>query len=141
MKIVGFNFDKINIEKFSSKFENLKINTKMDIPDIAEVKSDFFKSKEELLGIKFSFDLEYEPKVAKIGLAGTILLSLEPKIAKEVLKQWKDKKVPEDFRLSIFNIILKKATMRALRLEEEMNLPLHIQLPSLRGEKTDQEKP
>lgn len=132
MKLVGFNFDKISVEKMSSQFENLKISTKIDISDISSVKSDFFKTKEELLGIKFSFGLDYEPNIAKIELIGTILLSLDSKIAKEALKQWKDKKISEEFKLPVFNIILRKATLRALRLEEEMNLPLHIQLPSLR---------
>ena len=132
MKLIGFNFDKISVEKMASQFENLKINTKIDIPNISSVKSDLFKNKEELLGIKFSFNLNYEPNIAKIELIGTILLSLDSKIAKEALKQWKDKKISEEFKLPVFNIILRKATLRALRLEEEMNLPLHIQLPSLR---------
>ncbi len=132
MKLIGFNFDKISVEKMSSQFENLKISTKIDISNISSTKSDFFKTKEELLGIKFSFGLDYDPNIAKIELIGTILLSLDSKIAKEALKQWKDKKISEEFRLPVFNIILRKATLRALRLEEEMNLPLHIQLPSLR---------
>jgi hypothetical protein len=136
MRLVGFNFDKIHIEKTTSTLENLKISTKMDVIDINEIKPDLFKAKEELLGVKFSFGLDYEPDVAKIDLVGTMLLSVDSKIAKEVLRGWKDKQIPEEFRMTIFNIILKKATLRALRLEEEMNLPLHIQLPTL---KKDQE--
>lgn len=136
MKLMGFNFDKISIEKFISHYENLKINTKLDLINISKVKTDFFKPKEDLIAINFAFGLDYEPKIAQIEFIGSILLSIESKLAKEVLKQWEEKQIPEDFRISIFNIILKKATLRALRLEEEMNLPLHVPLPTL---KKDQE--
>lgn len=131
MKIVGFNFTKINVEKLKDKIENLKINTKIDISDITDVKSSSFKIKEELLGVKFIYNIDYDPDFAKIELAGTLILGVESRIAKDVLKQWKTKKMPEDFRITLFNIILRKSSLKALILEEEMNLPLHIQLPSL----------
>jgi hypothetical protein len=130
MKLMGFNFTKISVEKFPVKPGKVKINTKIDVPDINSVKSDIITPKEDLIGAKFTFDIEYEPGIAKIELAGHMLLALEPKIAKDVLKQWEDKKLPEDFKLSLFNLILKKSTLKALQLEEELNLPLHMQLPS-----------
>jgi len=139
MRVVGFNFSKINIEKFSDKIENLKINTNMGISDIIEVKPDFFKTKEELIGIKFTYNINYDPDFAKIELVGDVLIAVELKIAKDILKQWKDKKIPEDFRIILFNIILKKCNLRALQLEDEMNLPPHISLPSLKKEENKKE--
>lgn len=133
MKLIGFNFNKISIEKFSDNVKNLKIDTKIDVPEIKELKSiDFFKTKEELIGVKFKYDISYDPNFAKIELAGDILLSIEPKIAKDILKQWKNKKISEDFRITLFNIILRKSNLKALQLEDEMNLPLHLPLPTLK---------
>ena len=66
MKLVGFNIDKIHVEKLSSNYENLKIATKLDVPDITELKQEMFKSKEELLGIKFSFDNIFEIEILHI---------------------------------------------------------------------------
>lgn len=134
MKLAGFNFTKISVEKFSDIPEKLKINTNIDIFDIFELKSDFLKTKEELLGVKFTYVVNYDPKFAKTEINGTMIVVLEPKIAKEVLKKWKDKKISEDFRVPIFNIILKKSSLKALQLEDEMNLPLHIPLPSFKKE-------
>ncbi len=134
MKLAGFNFTKISAEKFSDALEKLKINTNIDISDIFELKSDFLKTKEELLGVKFSYVVDYEPKVAKTEINGTMILVLEPKVIKEILKKWKDKKIPEDFRIPVFNIILRKSSLKALQLEEEMNLPLHIPSPSFKKE-------
>ena len=132
MKLAGFNFSKISIEKLSDKMDELKINTNIDIPEIMPIKAGLFKTKEEFISIKFVYNVDYEPKVAKMRLQGNLLLALDPKLAKEVLKQWKKKKIPEDFRISIFNVILKKSSLKALQLEDELNLPLHVPLPSVK---------
>lgn len=139
MKVVGFNFNKINIEKISDKIENLKINTNINISKITEIKSDFLKTKEEFIGIKFVYNINYDPDFAKIELAGNVLFTIEPKTAKDILKQWKDKKIPEDFRIILFNVILRKSNLKALQLEDEMNLPPHISLPSLRKQDNKEE--
>jgi hypothetical protein len=138
MKILGFNLTKVSIEKTSGIDNNLKINTKIDIADISEVKSSFFKIKEEPLGVKFSYEIDYSPDFAKIEIKGVILLAVDPKVAREVLNKWKDKTIPEDFRIEVFNLILKKSTLKALELEDEMNLPLHMPLPRL-GKPSSQE--
>jgi hypothetical protein len=132
MKIMGFNFDKISVEKLSNKPENLKINTQIEVLDIESVESDLFKLREELLGVKFSFKIVYEPGFANLEIGGSLLLAVESKISKDVLKQWKDKKIPEEFNLTLFNIIVKKSSLKALQLEEDMSLPLHIPMPSFK---------
>ena len=132
MKVLGFNFTKIKVEKFKDRVENLKIGTRIDISEIVEAKADLLKLKEGVLAIKFSYGLDYEPGLAKLDLEGNTIIAIDTKEAKEVLKKWKKKKMPEDFRLPLFNLILRKSSLRALRLEEEMNLPIHLQLPNLK---------
>lgn len=137
MKIIGFNFTKTSAEKLkepSELKEQVKINTQIDVPELTEVKTHVLKTKEELIGAKFVYGVNYEPGFAKVELEGRILVSVEPKIAKEVLKQWKKKKMPEDFRLLLFNVILKKSSLKALHLEEDLNLPLHMPMPSFKKE-------
>lgn len=137
MKIIGFNFTKISIEKLkeaSELKEQLKISTQIDVPELTEVKEHILKTKEELIGAKFVYGINYNPDFAKVELEGRILVSVEPKVAKEIFKQWKKKKMPEDFRLLLFNVILKKSSLKALHLEEELNLPLHLPMPSFKKE-------
>ncbi len=134
MKLLGFNFTKIQVEKYKDRVEGLKIGTRIDVSEIKEAKSGLLKTKEEILAIKFTYGLDYEPEMAKLDLEGNLILSLDSKKAREVLRQWKDKKMPEDFRMPLFNLILRKASLRALQLEEEMNIPIHMQLPSLKIE-------
>lgn len=136
MKVVGFNFTKISVEKFEDKKNegNVKIHTNIDIPEIKEMEPDFLKTKDVVLRVKFIFTVAYEPKLAKILLEGGLLFTSDPKNSKEILKEWEDKNMPEEFKLIIFNVIMRKSNIRALQLEEEVGLPLHVALPSLRKE-------
>ena len=132
MRLMGFNFTKMDLEKKSDNLKDLKITTGIDISDIKGAKSDFFKSPEEMIVIKFEYTINYEKDVAVLKFHGSLIVSVESKQAKEILKQWKDKKIPEEFRLSLFNIILRKSSLKALQFEEEFNLPPHIPLPSFK---------
>ena len=132
MRIVGFNFKKISVERIGEKQENLKINTNVDIPNIEILKPEFFKTKEELLQIDFKYVVNYEPNFAKVELIGNIIVALDSKNAKEIIKHWKDKEMSDELRMSLFNMILRKSNLKALELEDEMNLPLHIPFPPLK---------
>ncbi len=133
MKLVSFNFTKIDVEKFSDNLKGLKITTGIDISEVKEVKADIFKLKEELIGISFSYNISYDEKIARLHFKGHMVLAIESGLLKETLKQWKEKKLPEELRLAIFNIILKKVSLKAIQFEEEFNLPLHFPLPSIKN--------
>ena len=139
MRLIGFNFTKISIEKAGSSkpIDNLKINTEIDISEIKELDSKVLEIKGEIIESKFSYKIKYEPEFANVGLEGRIILSVNPKEAKDILKEWKSKKMSENFRLFLFNIILKRSTLKALQLEEELGLPLHMPMPSFRKEKKE----
>jgi len=132
MRVMGFNFTKLLAEKLEGNRNQLKINAEIDIFEIKSLKTDIFKAKEDLIEVKFKYNVEYNPKIAKIEFEGLIVFSLDQKLAKQVLKEWKKKKMPDNFRLILFNVILRKSTLKALELEDQLNIPLHISLPSLK---------
>jgi len=138
MKLIGFNFSKVHAEK-SEKSEKpagqgINVKSNIDISKIYEVKSEFIGMKESLVGVKFSYAIDYNPDFAKILFEGTVLFSTNSKELKEILNVWKDKKVQEDFKIPLFNTILKKSNIKALYLEEELNLPTHMPMPSIKSE-------
>ncbi|GAH72192.1 unnamed protein product, partial [marine sediment metagenome] len=92
MKLAGFNFKKINIEVLSERPEDLKINTNVHISEIKKLESNFLKTKEEMLVVGFSYDINYDPSFAKINFEGTVVLTIDPKTVKDILKQWKRRK-------------------------------------------------
>ena len=136
MRLIGFNFSKINLEKKTDNFKNLKIKTGINILDVKEVKSKLLNDLDSLITIKFDYQINYEPNIAILNFQGNILFSTSTEEAKEISSSWKDKKIPEKFKLNIFNLILKKSSLKALQFEEEFNLPPHIPLPSFKSTET-----
>jgi hypothetical protein len=131
MKIIGFDFTKMLAEKTGKSFSNLKIGNQINIKDIIELKEEVIKNKESVLDVSFIYDVIYEEDVGKISFEGRMLVVVDLKDAKEILKEWKDKKLQELFRIPLFNAILRKVGLKALQLEEELNLPPHFNLPFL----------
>ena len=131
MKFVGFNFTKISIERLTDSLKDVKINSKIELRSIESADSSFFKD-EGLVSVSFSYLINYDPEVAKIVLDGNVLVATDKKTAKNILNEWKDKKIPEEFKITLFNLILRKSNLKAMELEDQMNLPFHIPFPSLK---------
>lgn len=140
MRVIGFNFTKLSIEKSKENQGNLKFNNKIDISSIEPLKSDFLKIKDELLKVDYIYSVLYEPEIAKLEIKGEIILSVDSKTAKDILKGWKDKQTSDDFRVFLFNIILRKSNIKALQMEDELGLPPHIPMPSLNKGNFNKEK-
>jgi hypothetical protein len=133
MKLMGFNFRKIFIERKSDSLENIKIDTKINIANVEKLENNLFKGTDkELFKIDFVYIIDYSSEIAKIELSGNLLIAVEKDLSAKILEKWENKKLPEEIKITVFNIILKKSNIRALELEEQMNLPTHIPLPLLK---------
>ena len=135
MRSIGFNFTKILVEKKQGLTKQPEIKTSIDVLGIKELPSDIFKSKEVPLEVQFSYSIKYEPQIAELTFEGNVVLLAEPKQVKEILKDWKKKDFSEEFRLYVFNVILRKANIKAIQMEDELNLPPHFQMPAIRFNK------
>ena len=135
MQIIGFNFEKISAERKPKKIiKNLEINSNINIKNISKEDLDIIKDK-PALKFEFEFSISYKPEIAKILFQGFILGIVEKDESKDILKKWKNKKIPEEIRIPLFNLILTKSNVKALQLEEELGLPTHIPLPKIKPEK------
>lgn len=130
MRVIGFNLTKISIERQEPPKEKLEIKQNIGIDDIS--KDSIPMSKDEVVKIDFNFSVDYlEGKFAKIEIKGTVIILPEKDELKKILKSWKDKQIPEDIKIPLFNFIKSKCDVRALQLEDELGLPLHIPFPKL----------
>lgn len=129
MKIIGFNLTKILIEKKGKIEEDLKITQNIDIKNVLE--EDIKISKNKAIKIDFELKIDYSKDFAKIELEGNILALPDGNDTEQLLESWKSKKVPEYMRVPIFNFIMNKCNIKALYLEDEMGLPLHIPMPKV----------
>jgi len=130
MRIIGFNLTKIAIERKEEISGDLKITQNVDIKELVKEKTPV--TKDEVLKIKFKFEIKYSNDIAKLEFEGNIILMPDKDEMKMLLDSWKDKKIPETSRIPLFNFIMSKCNIKALSLEDELNLPLHIPLPRLK---------
>lgn len=129
MRIIGFNFSKISIERKEKLEGKLEINQNVDIKEVVKEEVPF--SSQEALKVKFNFSIIYSKGFAKLEFEGQVILLPEKDEMKKFFKSWKDKKIPEDSRVGLFNFIMGKCNIKALELEDELNLPLHVPMPKL----------
>lgn len=139
MNIIGFNFTKIKAEKLKQLESNVKINNNIKIKSIEKEDVTFIKEKDSFK-LEFEFSLEFEPKVAELSLEGFILFIIDKKDSKDLLNQWKTKKLPEEIRNPIYNLIFTKCNLKAFQIEEEISLPPHIPLPKLQQKPEETKK-
>jgi len=125
IKLIGAIISKISGERkpeFSGKFE---INTNIKLVNI-----DKLKDTKDSLKIDYELVIDYK-ELGGISIEGSIFISADSKTIKEVQKSWKDKKFDTEEQIQITNFIIRKASIKAFELEDELGLPIHIQLPSL----------
>ena len=131
MQIIGFSIHKLSAERKSQVKGKINIKNNLNIEDInTEIVP---LSKEPALKFDFIYDVVYEPDVAKLELKGSVLGLDEKGDSKEILKSWKDKKFESPIKLSLFNFIMGKCSLKALELEDQLGLPLHIPFPKIKS--------
>ena len=131
MRVIGFNFNKISAEKNSEDMGNLGVNSNIHIDSIERVKNEILKEGEALT-VKFDYSIDYSPNVGKISFEGSILFLVGKKEAEKIISQWNDDKIiNEELRPILFNFIFGRSNIKALELEQELNLPFHIPMPQI----------
>jgi hypothetical protein len=132
MRIIGFNLTKIFAERQEEDGQGIRVDQNIDIKDIKEEKIPITNNK--ALKIKFALTVTYSKDFGKIELEGSIMTLPDEEEFKSIMDSWKDKKIPENMRLGIFNFIMVKCNVKALYLEDEMSMPLHVPMPRLTKE-------
>ncbi|MDO8508360.1 MAG: hypothetical protein Q7S27_01605 [Nanoarchaeota archaeon] len=134
MQIIGFNLKKVLAEK-SENFQRGPINTNIEFTNVDKENLDMIKDN-EALKVSFIFSVQYQDaekkddlKHGEVSFNGDILISVSKDESKEITKSWKKKQIPEITRIPVINFILRKCSAKALFLEDELNLPIHIPFP------------
>ena len=150
MRIIGFNFTKVSAERFPEKAMGPDRSTNIEFQNIDKEDNRIAKDDSEMLRVSFKFSVIYGEKdkkekdkdasSAEVALSGFIILMAAKEESKELQEAWKKKELSSSFRVPIFNFILKKCSIRALQLEDELNLPLHVPMPQLKIGKPEDTK-
>ena len=140
MQIVGFNLLEIKGKRKEFLDRNFDMKVNLSMKNVKKIDFDV-KEDANVLGFHFEFSVECTGENGKIEIEGVILAMLSKKEADEILKTWeKEKKLSDKIRTFIYNIIFSKCNIKALELEEELNLPTHIPMPLLRESTKEETK-
>jgi hypothetical protein len=132
MPIIGFTLKKITAEKANQLTGKIKVTNNLKILDIQPEETTFTKS-EEVLRFDFKFSITYEPEIGIIEIEGSILYMDDPKKTKQIIETWKkDNQIKKEVRLQIYNAILARCNVKALNLAQDVGLPPHFRLPTVR---------
>jgi len=133
MTVVGFNLTKISIERKDVITGKIQVKSKADVTSLKKESIKITEGK-DVIRADFSFEISYEPDFAKVHFKGYVLLLEEPKKAKQIIKDWKKKKVESEVKEEIFNMVLRKCNIKAFSLEDDLNLPTHFPFPRVKAE-------
>ena len=131
MRVIGFSYKKISVEKKKEIDGKVEIKTDIQVKDIKKSKNDLFKDL-DTLSIEYEFKIAYESGFAEILFGGTIVLLMEKgdkELTKKIMDEWETKKILPELRLPLLNIVFERCNLKALQLEEYTNLPTHFPTP------------
>lgn len=147
MQVLGFNFTKISAERFPHFKGKPKINTSVDFANVEKEKIDLIKDQETYkMDFKLviiysdqdekgdSKDKKHQSKLGEVIFQGNTLIGITKDDPKEMTKAFKKNEIPLPIKEFFLNLILSKCAAKALDLEDQIHLPLHIPLPRVKLE-------
>jgi len=118
------------ITKFSG-YKNPNFSGKLEINTQIKLESpEKLKNLKNITKIPYSFKINYKD-LGDVNVEGLIFLEASNKFIKSLQKSTKEKKFNTPEQTLITNLILQKASIKALSIGEELGLPPHIRLPSI----------
>jgi len=138
--IVGFSLTKILLERKESPIRKIEVKSKLHMVSMEKHGVKLVEGK-DTLRFNFEYDINYLPDLATISFKGYVLFVSDPKQTDELMKEWKkNKTLGKELQSAIYNFIFNKCNIKALEMEDEFNLPPHIQLPQIKLEEIKEKK-
>ncbi len=137
MSIIGFNLNKIMVERKKAGEGKININNNISVTRVKEEEIGLGGTMQKTLKVDFRFVSKYEPDMGEILMEGDVLWLADSNNT-DIVKQWEaTKNLPEDIMRTVLNHILVKCNIEALLLSRDVNLPPPIPLPKV-DKKPDQ---
>ncbi len=134
--ILGFELEKINVERKGRPMGNVKVKHNLNIDSVTE-RTLTALGKRKSLDIRFTFTVSYEPSLGNITIIGNVLYSDNDAKLANVMEHWKSKKkVIREASIEVVNSILARCNIKSLQLAEDLNLPYHMPLPKFESPKS-----
>ena len=153
MQIVGFNLANIKAERSPAPKEKITVNTNIEFLNVEKQKSSIVET--DLVALSFRFSVSYNAsekvggqkaekaekagkKHGEVSFEGEMMISVKEDELKSFLKSWKKRGIPKEYATVLYNFILRRCSIRALQLEEEIGLPSHLPFPQVKAQPEQQ---
>ncbi len=135
MAFVGFDFNKINVEKKEKPSGKININSNVNIVGIEKADLGIAKDAKSAVKFKFEYISDYT-NLGKIALNGSVMYLTTADEVKTLLKMWEDKeKLPQELMTQLLNKILMKCNVKTILLSDMVNMPPPVPLPKVQVKK------
>jgi hypothetical protein len=135
MAVIGFHYTKMLAEKKKSISGKVNVNSNIVVTNIKEAKITG-DTKQKGAEFSFKFETKYDPAIGTIELEGALVYLGEGDKVKDILEHWStDKKLAPEIIEEVYNYVLARCNIETLMLGKDMQLPPHIPLPKITGEK------
>lgn len=136
MTVVGFNFNKIIVERNKILQGKVSINNNIVIKDVESKDLHFGNQKQTGMRVLFDYCVNYaddsKDVLAHIDLGGEVLLLEDSDKVKKVVESWKkSKNLEKGMTLQVLNTALAKCNIQSIILSRDLNLPSPIPLPKV----------
>ncbi len=136
MPVIGMQITKIEATRKGDPKPGFKVESTPTIMSVEEKELPAL-GKDKVLNVGFSFAVDYKPDIATLKINGEILFLEEGE--RKAIKMWaKNKTLPEQMMIELYNTIFRKGLIKALVLSEDMQLPPPLQIPIVTPKKTDE---
>ena len=141
MPIVGFHLEKTIAERSKKLQKGMKATHNITITSVQNEDIEMGKtSKKPGLKFTFEYNVDYQPKIGRVLIEGSVLYLDDEKIVKGIMGDWKkDKNLNPEVSAQILNTAIVRCTIKALSMAQEVNLPPHMPIPTVtpRGREQD----
>jgi hypothetical protein len=128
LSLLNSRLTKVNGERNVNFSGKISMNQNIKIKTLEKFKPK--NTKTEALKVEYSFQIDYSD-LGKVEIEGILFIGAEPKEMKKILSEYEGKKFDSVEHITIMNLIIQKASLRAFEIEDELGLPIHIKLPQL----------
>ena len=126
LKLLGSRFTSVSAKK-NDEFEGkLSINTNLRITNMEQN-----NESDTTMKVDYTFKIDYAD-LGEIELVGRMFVGGESDSITEMVKGWEEKKFDTPEQAAVTNIIIQKVSIKAFELEEELGLPIHVRLPTVK---------
>jgi len=128
LNLLSSRLTKVGGERNTEFSGKISMNQNIKIKSMEKFKPK--ESKTESIRAEYSFEIDYAD-LGKVEVEGILFIGADSKTIKSVLSEFESKKFDSQEQVTIMNMIIQKASLRAFEIEDELGLPIHIRLPQL----------